>query len=61
MDTNQRAKKIVDAATGRDPAEQEKRSARAMGLPPIGPPVLTGTGKPSRKPRRKRREGGTAG
>ena len=46
MDFMQNAKKVVDAATGRDPEEYAKRSARANGLPPVIPSgVLTGTGK----------------
>ena len=57
MDFSQNAKKVVDAATGRDAEEYKKRSARMNGLPPIvESSIYTGLGKPPRKPRKERRE-----
>ena len=56
LDSKQIAKEVVDAATGQaSPEVLKKRSAKAMGLPPIVPRTLDfrkGRGNPA--PRRKR-------
>lgn len=41
MDSNETAKEVVDAATGQaSPEVLKKRSAKAMGLPPIVPRTI---------------------
>ena len=57
MDSNEIAKEVADAATGQaSPEVLKKRSAKAMGLPPIVPRTLDFRREESKPaaPRRKR-------